>query len=157
MAPRKNNTSALYTLIGARLRDGRTLRRLSQEKLAKLMGVSFQQIQKYEAGTNRLPIEALLRAMAVLDLPWKYFLSEAYKQERPKPFADERSVPLKGDERALIGAFAGINSGTRRKQLIGLVRVLAESANSVAESIEWRRRLRAVSDEVASLRPPRVP
>ena len=52
--------------IGARLRNARIRRGLSQEKLAEALGITFQQVQKYEKGANRVACSTLLRACAAL-------------------------------------------------------------------------------------------
>lgn len=56
--------------IGARVRMMRTMRGMSQEKLAEQLGVSFQQIQKYEKGTNRIAVSTLVKIGAALCVPW---------------------------------------------------------------------------------------
>jgi transcriptional regulator with XRE-family HTH domain len=52
--------------VGARLREIRKARGFSQEKLADALGVSFQQVQKYERGTNRISASMMARAAAAL-------------------------------------------------------------------------------------------
>ncbi|GLI25618.1 transcriptional regulator with XRE-family HTH domain [Xanthobacter flavus] len=54
--------------IGARLRAARVARGMSQEKLAEAISLTFQQIQKYEKGTNRVSVSMLLRIAAVLEI-----------------------------------------------------------------------------------------
>ena len=60
--------------IGDIIRKIRTGRKLSQRKLAQYVGVSYQQIQKYETAQNRLPAAHLLRIAKALDLPVQVFL-----------------------------------------------------------------------------------
>jgi transcriptional regulator with XRE-family HTH domain len=59
--------------VGARLRMRRTLLGMSQEKLADAVGVTFQQIQKYERGANRIGSSRLHQFSKVLDVPVAYF------------------------------------------------------------------------------------
>lgn len=59
--------------IGDKIRIRRVELRLSQEMLGRALGVSFQQIQKYERGVNRMSASRLEQAAAVLDLPVSYF------------------------------------------------------------------------------------
>ena len=54
--------------IGARVKAARVARGMSQEKLGEALGISFQQIQKYEKGTNRLSVSALLRIAQALQI-----------------------------------------------------------------------------------------
>lgn len=60
--------------IGARLRQIRMLRQLSQTKLGDALGVSFQQIQKYESGANRVSASALVRLSRALEVSPVHFL-----------------------------------------------------------------------------------
>ena len=59
--------------VGKRLRLRRTLLGYSQEKLGSLLGLTFQQVQKYERGTNRIGSSRLYKISSVLDVPVSYF------------------------------------------------------------------------------------
>lgn len=59
--------------VGRRVRTARLVRGMSQEKLADAVGVSFQQIQKYEKGTNRIGTGRLYAIARLLELPLTYF------------------------------------------------------------------------------------
>lgn len=59
--------------VGRRLRETRAARGLSQEKLANRLGISFQQIQKYETGTNRIGSSRLWEIASVLEVPVGHF------------------------------------------------------------------------------------
>ena len=72
MADRRN-PSPLDRIVGQRLRAARQLRKLSQERLGEMLGVSFQQIQKYEKGTNRLSATRVHEIAEVLSLPVEVF------------------------------------------------------------------------------------
>lgn len=67
--PNARATTDLDRLIGSRIRQLRTAQRLSQEKLAELIGVTFQQIQKYERGVNRVSASTLYRIAQELRVP----------------------------------------------------------------------------------------
>ena len=62
--------------VGQRLRVRRSLMGLSQEKLAESTGVTFQQIQKYERGTNRISAGRLYELSNILDVPVTYFFEQ---------------------------------------------------------------------------------
>jgi transcriptional regulator with XRE-family HTH domain len=63
--------------VGRRLRTYRLQRGLSQEKLADQLGVTFQQVQKYEKGTNRISAGRLQRISEVLDVPiTEFFMAQ---------------------------------------------------------------------------------
>lgn len=62
--------------IGHRIRAARGLRRLSQGDLAERLGVTFQQVQKYEDGSNRLPTVRLVAVAAATNLPLTFFFDD---------------------------------------------------------------------------------
>src|SRR6478609_5765393 len=62
--------------VGARMRQRRTLPGMSQEKLGTAVGLTFQQIQKYERGANRIGSSRLYEFAKVLDVPVSYFFDE---------------------------------------------------------------------------------
>jgi transcriptional regulator with XRE-family HTH domain len=62
--------------IGALIRLRRTSIGMSQEKLGEILGVTFQQVQKYEKGTNRVSASRLVEIAAALDAPVGYFLDQ---------------------------------------------------------------------------------
>jgi transcriptional regulator with XRE-family HTH domain len=70
---RSDDEFALDRQIAARLRAGRAMRELSQEMLASKVGISFQQIQKYEAARNRVSASRLVAIAGALDLPRTWF------------------------------------------------------------------------------------
>src|ERR1700746_100348 len=62
--------------VGARVRWRRTLLGMSQEKLGEAIGLTFQQVQKYERGANRVGASRLYDLSQVLDVPVSYFFEE---------------------------------------------------------------------------------
>jgi len=62
--------------VGARMRQRRTLLGMSQTKLAQAVGLTFQQIQKYERGSNRMGSSRLFEFAKVLDVPVSHFFDE---------------------------------------------------------------------------------
>ena len=62
--------------VGGRMRLRRTLLGYSQEKLGKAVGLTFQQIQKYERGANRIGASRLFQFSQILDVPVSYFFEE---------------------------------------------------------------------------------
>lgn len=62
--------------VGRRIRQRRTLLGMSQEKLAEAIGLTFQQIQKYERGSNRLGSSRLFDVARILDVPISYFFED---------------------------------------------------------------------------------
>ena len=77
--------------VGARVQLRRTLVRMTQEQLAKKVGVSFQQVQKYERGLNRVSASRLFDIAYVLGVPITYFfedVNEGLLQSRKKKGVD---------------------------------------------------------------------
>lgn len=66
--------------LGVRLRTIRQLNRMSQERLGDLLGVAFQQIQKYETGANRIAPERLDKCATIFDVPVGYFFGREGQQ-----------------------------------------------------------------------------
>jgi len=67
----QNDPSTLA--IAARLRTLRLTRDMSMEEIGALVGVTFQQVQKYENGSNRIPVDRLQRLAQALEVPVSYF------------------------------------------------------------------------------------
>jgi transcriptional regulator with XRE-family HTH domain len=68
--------------VGRRLRERRALMGLSQERLGELLGLTFQQIQKYERGANRIGSSRLFEMCRILDVPVSYFFEDAPEPSR---------------------------------------------------------------------------
>lgn len=66
----------LDRLIGRRIRIARQFRKLSQTDLGEAVGVTFQQVQKYESGANRVSASRLFRVAKALEVDIKYFFNE---------------------------------------------------------------------------------
>ena len=99
-AGRKRGSSAYNPIdvhVGERLRTRRTLLGLSQMALAKAMGFSFQQLQKYERGTNRISASRLYDLSQILDVDIGYFFEEmdqAMKKASPAQLSQTKKQPL---------------------------------------------------------------
>jgi transcriptional regulator with XRE-family HTH domain len=120
-------------LMGARLRMRRMMKGVSQEKLGEAIGVTFQQIQKYEKGVNRISASRLQKLAHALEAPAGYFLESG-----PSPasgFAesgDEGAHVVEflstGEGVELNRAFRKIRSASVRRRIVDLVVQLAEDA-----------------------------
>ena len=113
-------------LVGARLRSRRKQLRISQEKLGKEIGVSFQQVQKYENGTNRIGAGRLAEISKVLDVPVAYFFtgsSGAHLADGDR--ADTRAILSEPGATELLQAYAQIGSLALRNAVVRLARDLA--------------------------------
>jgi transcriptional regulator with XRE-family HTH domain len=78
--PMNNPSNIVDAYVGARLRMRRVMLGMSQGKLGQLLGVTFQQIQKYEKGSNRISASRLRQAAQVLEVPVEFFYEGAPTQ-----------------------------------------------------------------------------
>ena len=69
----KKSSHPIDIHVGKRLKQQRLLQGISQESLAKQLGITFQQIQKYENATNRISASKLYQLSQVLEVPIQYF------------------------------------------------------------------------------------
>ncbi|MYZ47431.1 helix-turn-helix domain-containing protein [Propylenella binzhouense] len=104
---------------------------MSQERLGEQLGITFQQIQKYEKGTNRIGASRLQQLATVLDVPVSYFFPETDGTEMPGlredgagDFVMEFLSTSEGLE--LNRAFARIRDAKVRRKVIDLVRSLGD-------------------------------
>jgi transcriptional regulator with XRE-family HTH domain len=122
--------------VGARIRIRRKLLGVSQQSLAEALGLTFQQVQKYERGTNRVSASKLFEVANFLEAPVNYFF-----EELPSPMPeggaasgsmDEdraiRDFLLTGEGLELARGFPAIKSSKMRRTILDLVRVAAEDA-----------------------------
>lgn len=94
---RSENPDPIDVHVGARLRLRRNLAGFSQEQLGKSLGLTFQQVQKYERGTNRMGSSRLFQVAKILSVPVAYFfedLPSALSQPIQPGFADNDQAPI---------------------------------------------------------------
>ena len=122
--------------VGARVRLRRTALRLSQAKLGKAVGVTFQQVQKYERGTDRLAASRLFEFAHVLDVPITFFFEEADRVRTPAvpeglcstQVASPDADPLCSSETTdLLRAFYAIGDPRIRRTLHDLAKALSRA------------------------------
>ncbi len=108
----------------------RTLLGISQTELAGRVGLTFQQVQKYERGANQLAASRLFHFSQALEVPIDYFFEEASLSAPPsgQDNADERDNKITRRETLeLARAFQSIASDTVRRDLITLVENIVKS------------------------------
>ena len=108
--------------IGQKLRALRLDRGLSQSALASMAGVSFQQLQKYESGANRISAGRLARVAAALHVPVTAFYGTAGARKSDRGFAYLRSAGARSPRRWQVG------SGCRPPDFAPLIRATVPSA-----------------------------
>jgi len=124
--PRRNEHD-IYA--GERLRVARQLAGVTQQGLGQLLGISFQAVQKYENGENRLSAGRLVKAAEQLGVTLAFFAKET-------PRAESVALPteLSSDEIALLRAYRALKSERLRTQLLRLLQTMAEAEGGVASS-----------------------
>lgn len=132
--------SGIDRIVGQRIRWRRKELRLTQEKLGELLNLTFQQVQKYEKGVNRVSAGRLYELSTVLDVPITYFFegAEAYLEHEAAQFAEDRNdaqVPVMTSEILdLIAAFQKIEDAALRKSLLATVQAAASAFDDKTES-----------------------
>jgi transcriptional regulator with XRE-family HTH domain len=117
--------------LGQRLRARRLEVGLSQERLAELLGLTFQQVQKYEKGVNRIAASRLYDIAGALDVPVSFFFDGlrgagvAEDPAEPNVF-DTLSTP---EGLQLLTLFSSIQNPRVRRRIVDLVRALTEEAS----------------------------
>ena len=109
--------------VGARIRASRHAAGISQGKLAEAIGLTFQQVQKYEHGTNRVSASMLVRIAKTLDVSASALLGEA-DQEIPQRTEVFQSLGVTGAI-DLVNAFARIPDAEVRRSVVHLVKTFA--------------------------------
>lgn len=129
--------------VGSRVRMRRMLAGISQEKLGEALGLTFQQIQKYEKGANRISASRLQQIAKKLEVPVSFFFDGAPSGDAPSAtgatgFSDSSSTAYISDFLAtsegvqLTKAFVRIKSGRVRRRIVDLVEALAEEDDEKA-------------------------
>lgn len=118
--------------VGGRIRMRRKFCEMSQTELAEKIGLTFQQVQKYETGANRVSASKLYQISKTLRVPVTYFFTDYSDSEEPTDdttLDSERAVGafLQTDEGIqLAEAFPRISGVKKRRKLLDLVRSLAD-------------------------------
>jgi len=125
--------------VGGRVRMRRKVLGVSQERLAEALGLTFQQVQKYERGANRVSASKLYEIARFLSSPIPYFfegLSDpsasdggGVRDEGAEHLIHEFLITSEGLE--LAGAFPKIASPRLRRRILDLVRSLADGEDAV--------------------------
>ncbi len=112
--------------VGRRARLRRTILGMSQEKLGKELGLTFQQVQKNERGTNRIGASRLYQLSDILDVPVSYFfdgLDQPAQTAQDDPLARRETLEL-------VRAYYRIKSGKVRKRIFELTKTIAKAGDT---------------------------
>lgn len=124
--------------VGKRIRVRRTILGLSQTALGEQMGITFQQIQKYERGTNRVSSSRLFDLTRILGVTLAYFFDEigddvakqspgALQGRAPKAVDLEQDPAAKRETLELVRAYYRIPDQGVRQKLTNMIRAIAAS------------------------------
>lgn len=118
----EGNADPVDVAVGARIRLLRKLRGLSQQALAEAAGVTFQQIQKYERGANRVSASMLARIASALEAP----VAEMFGEAGSSSSAVDEVAGLLAEPGALdlLHAYTALPRGPARAALVDFVRAL---------------------------------
>lgn len=126
--------------VGERVRTRRKQLGLSQDKLGDALGLTFQQVQKYERGANRISASKLFDAASALKVEIGYFFDGLTPGEPLYGVAEPEApafqpLTLTPDDTALITAFQAIGRKQMRKRILELVREISneEPAEAAAD------------------------
>ena len=108
---------------------------LTQDKLAKAVGITFQQIQKYEKGANRVGASRLQAIARILEMPVSYFFSDASgplsaQLLEAQNIAAARKAPAPAEALKMIKTFLCVRDQEARRHLMGLAEVLSLKSES---------------------------
>ena len=114
--------------VGARLRFRRKLLGVSQTELGNALGLAFQQIQKYEKGTNRVSASRLYQAASILDVPITFFFEDMPSEiTGPEKFPADALV-IDDQSTKLLRAYMSVPDDRVRKGIRSLVTELARGS-----------------------------
>ena len=137
MAPRytvatKKAPNPIDKHVGRRVRMRRKMLAMSQEKLGAALGLTFQQVQKYENGTNRMGASRLQQMSDILQVPVEFFFEGAPNASEPHgsngsalSTAQIDDFVSNSDGLRLIGAFMRIDNAAVRRRIVMLVQEIA--------------------------------
>ncbi|WP_390624366.1 helix-turn-helix domain-containing protein [Iodidimonas nitroreducens] len=137
MPPVAANPDPIDVHVGSRVRLRRTLLGMSQEKLGDALGLTFQQIQKYERGANRIGSSRLFKLSQILDVPVSFFFDDMPDdvQKANRGLSDTPSEPFEADQLSkretleLVRAYYKITQPKIRKHMFELIKSIAHSEN----------------------------
>ena len=114
------------TYVGQRIRDKRNERGMSQTEVANALGVTFQQVQKYERGTNRVGASRLFDLSRILSVPIQYFFAGLNDQSTPIEKEDDNVIHLmKPDTVELVEAYYKVENLQVRRQILSTIRSIS--------------------------------
>jgi transcriptional regulator with XRE-family HTH domain len=123
--------------VGSRVRLRRTVVGMSQEQLGHKLGVTFQQVQKYEKGSNRVSASRLWQIARILGVPVSFFFEQVAAAAQGEGFADADQSQIQDmtqstESLALLRHFTQIVEPGLRRAVVDLARSLASVPTAAA-------------------------
>lgn len=141
-----SNPNPIDIHVGSRVRLRRTLLGMSQEKLGDALGLTFQQVQKYERGANRIGSSRLYKLSQILDVPVSFFFDDMSNDvaSAGAGLGEGEQQPFESDQLSrretleLVRAYYRISDPMTRKRVFELVKAIGgttrrRSGNSGSE------------------------
>ena len=135
---RDSRTAYVDAHVGNRLRERRILLGMSQTRLGESLGLSFQQIQKYERGIDRISVGRLVHMSHVLDVPITYFFEDLSEPGAARQQIHGEGIPIVGngsdssedpmskrETLELVRAYYQITQPELRRHVFALIRSIA--------------------------------
>jgi transcriptional regulator with XRE-family HTH domain len=120
--------------LGSRVRLRRKELGLSQDQLARGIGITFQQVQKYEHGTNRISFSRLVEICGALECSVGDLIGNLDKSKSSGSFSRQVAYLTEPGATDLLEAYASIDSPKRRRAILNLARQLANDQKETAKA-----------------------
>ena len=114
--------------VGQRVRQRRVLCGLNQTELANAIGLTFQQLQKYERGMNRISASKLWQISQVLDVPVQWFFEE-FSEPKEEEGSRREAFHMKRETLELVRNYVAVPADVQQK-FLSLVKSIANSAST---------------------------
>lgn len=146
--PRIGSPHPIDVHVGSRVRLRRTLLGMSQERLGDAIGLTFQQVQKYERGANRIGSSRLYELSRVLDVPVSFFFDDAPDMPMPTGIAPsglaeeageahfEQDTMARRETLELVRLYYRISDLVLRKRVFELTKAIAAAKRLDADALD---------------------
>jgi transcriptional regulator with XRE-family HTH domain len=141
MRMEEDGPNPIDTQVGIKVKTRRLMLGFSQEDLAKAIGLTFQQVQKYEKGTNRISVSRLVDISRALKVSYDYFLegivANGSKRAALRGVSDNKQEALENNDPMtrkdvieLVRAYCSIRTPKLKKQLLEMAKAMAASSTT---------------------------
>jgi len=128
----KTYTDTIDILVGKKIRQHRCMVGMSQKEIAQIIGITFQQVQKYEKGQNRISAARLWRLSRALNIPVSAFFEDVggYESGDQSKGNQDMGVRISGNAKNLVDAYYKIPNRKLAKQLFDTIVAASELDNA---------------------------